>query len=201
MLKNKIENPDRKTSEYLEKADLMTTELLRITQELLQSIQFTEEDLLIDTKAIPISNTVSLLIQFFQFLAEKKGIHIALNNEKTQEISVLAHEKSLFDALSHIMSNAIKYISKNSKISIGLIEKDKKVAIEITDKGPGIPADEVNKLFTKYGRLSSRPTGGEMSTGLGLYLTERLVKAMGGSCGARSANPGSTFWVELEKAN
>ena len=201
LLKNKIENPDEKTSEYLEKADLMTTELLRITQELLQSIRFTDEDLLVETKAIPLSNTISLLNHFFQFLAEKKGIRIEVKNKKTQEISVLAHEKSLFDALSHIMSNAIKYSPKNSKISIEVIEKDKKVSIEITDSGPGIPADEVEKLFTKYGRLSSRPTGGEMSTGLGLYLTERLVKAMGGSCGARSANPGSTFWVELEKTN
>lgn len=199
LLKNKLENPDSKITEYLKKAELMTNELLRITQELLQSIQFTDEDLSIKTETVSLSRTISHLIHFFQFLAEKKDIRLEANSEEIQHLNVTANEKGLFDALSHLMSNAIKYSPKNSKVQINVVESEENVSIEIIDNGPGIPANEVDKLFTKYGRLSSRPTGGEMSTGLGLYLTERLVKAMGGSCGTKPGSPGSTFWVELQK--
>ena len=75
------------------------------------------------------------------------------------------------------------------------------VLLEVQDEGPGIPPDEQDRLFTKFSRLSPRPTGGEPSTGLGLYIVERLVSAMGGAVACESEPPGgAVFRVTLPAA-
>ncbi len=66
------------------------------------------------------------------------------------------------------------------------------------DTGPGLSEADQARLFQKYARLSSRVTGGESSTGLGLSIVKRLVEAMGGTVRCRSAlGEGSTFSAEF----
>ena len=64
--------------------------------------------------------------------------------------------------------------------------------------GPGIKSDEIDKLFTKFCKLSSRPTGGESSTGLGLSIVKSLVEKLGGKVWCESEyGSGALFVVEL----
>lgn len=73
------------------------------------------------------------------------------------------------------------------------------ICINVHDQGQGFTAAEQNKLFTKFSKLSSRPTGGESSTGLGLYAARKLMRGMAGEITASSPgkDQGSTFtiWV------
>jgi signal transduction histidine kinase len=66
----------------------------------------------------------------------------------------------------------------------------------------GIPADEIKNLFKKFSKLSSRPTAGESSTGLGLSIVYMLLKLLGGniSCSSKQGF-GSTFKLTLPKRN
>jgi signal transduction histidine kinase len=75
------------------------------------------------------------------------------------------------------------------------------VRIEIQDEGPGLTEDDQTKLFTKFARLSAKPTGQESSTGLGLSIVKRLVEAMQGCVWCESEHgKGATFIVELPEA-
>jgi signal transduction histidine kinase len=68
----------------------------------------------------------------------------------------------------------------------------------IQDVGPGIKESERDKLFTEFGKLSSRPTGNESSTGLGLWIVKHLLQKQGGTAGASfPGDGGSIFWIEL----
>jgi signal transduction histidine kinase len=70
----------------------------------------------------------------------------------------------------------------------------------VTDEGPGLTPDDMAKLFGKYSRLSNRPTGGEKSSGLGLYISKQLVEALSGRIGVRINTPrGATFWFSLPR--
>jgi len=70
----------------------------------------------------------------------------------------------------------------------------------VLDRGPGLAPEEQAQLFRKFGRASTRPTGGESSHGLGLAVAKRLAEAMGGSVGCDSeAGSGAAFWIELPR--
>jgi len=114
------------------------------------------------------------------------------------DATVLADPRRLHRVIDNLISNAIKYSLPASTITIRVEENDNTARICVQDQGPGIPETERHLLFTEFGKLSTRPTGEETSTGLGLWIVKMLVEAMGGKVGAEAAPEGGTiFWVEL----
>jgi signal transduction histidine kinase len=101
-----------------------------------------------------------------------------------------------------LISNAIKYSPYYSDIYINVenlsIEDKKYVQISVIDNGPGIAEDEQKKLFRKFEKLSNKPTAGEFSSGLGLFIVKQLVELHGGFYGVKSnQNEGSCFYVQF----
>ena len=85
------------------------------------------------------------------------------------------------------------------EIVVSVREKEGVVEISVKDEGPGIAQDDRGKLFQKFQRLTSRPTGGETSTGLGLYLIQAMVNKMQGEILCLSEEgKGATFTVRLK---
>jgi signal transduction histidine kinase len=75
----------------------------------------------------------------------------------------------------------------------------RKVLIAIQDEGPGISESDQHNLFKEYSRLTAQPTGGESSTGLGLFIVKSFVQVMGGKVWCDSAlGEGATFTVEFD---
>jgi signal transduction histidine kinase len=109
----------------------------------------------------------------------------------------------LAQVADNLVSNAIKFSPAGAavRIEVQTAEGHPRARLAVIDRGPGIAADEQANLFRKFGRASSRPTGGETSHGLGLAVAKRLAEAMGGSVGCESqAGAGATFWVELGRS-
>jgi signal transduction histidine kinase len=106
-------------------------------------------------------------------------------------------------ALEHIvhnfLSNAVKFSKPGATIFLDLEQTEREVTISVTDQGPGIPERDRAVIFS--GRIRSnaaRPTGGESSTGMGLYLTGELAQRLGAklTCEATPAG-GSVFAVSI----
>jgi signal transduction histidine kinase len=73
--------------------------------------------------------------------------------------------------------------------------------VEVEDTGQGVPPEDVPMLFGRFARLGSRPTAGESSTGLGLYIVKKYLDLMGGTIRyERSEGGGARFIVELPRA-
>ena len=83
--------------------------------------------------------------------------------------------------VENLLSNAVKYSPHRSIIRVELVERNGKIRLSVMDQGPGIADNERSKLFKDFGRLSSKPTGGEKSTGLGLAIVRKIVDAHHGT--------------------
>jgi PAS domain S-box-containing protein len=108
----------------------------------------------------------------------------------------------LGQALLNLLSNAFKYSPPDGPVALVVSATGSHVAIEVQDRGPGIPADEQGRIFERFYRVESgltRTTGG---AGLGLYISKRLIEQMGGTMSVRSeSGAGSTFRVTLPRVD
>jgi len=96
------------------------------------------------------------------------------------------------------LSNAVKYTVPGKNVHIDIAGNEQGVRIKIADEGPGIREEDRHLLFQRFQRLSARPTGGELSTGLGLSIVKYLVEQLKGSITVESEpGKGSIFTVHL----
>jgi len=102
--------------------------------------------------------------------------------------------------VENLVSNAIKFSPQGRNVWVAISEEGDMVHIKVRDEGQGIEEDELPLLFSKYSKLSSKPTAGEASTGLGLSIVKRIVEELNGKIYCESeAGKGSLFTVILKK--
>jgi signal transduction histidine kinase len=140
--------------------------------------------------------------------AESKQITIHFLPEIPSAL-VLADEQAVMQIMDNLLSNAVKYSPPGKNIFIritnGTVETASKqvpqassIRLAVQDEGPGLSDDDKTKLFSKFARLSARPTGGEHSTGLGLSIVKKMVEALNGRVWCESElGKGAIFIVEL----
>jgi signal transduction histidine kinase len=132
-------------------------------------------------------------------LAEKKGVSLFYHGPPGQ-VMVMTDKSLAGRIFGNLLSNAIKFTPGGKEVHMELRDEEKEVIVTIRDQGVGIPADEISSLFTKYAKISSRPTAGEASTGLGLSIVKRLVDELGGRISCQSTvGEGSMFTVVMKK--
>jgi len=98
-------------------------------------------------------------------------------------------------AIANILINAAMYTPKDTEIEVTLRKDDAHIYLEFKDQGPGIPEDEIPKVFDKFYRVSGSPTGG---TGLGLSIVKSIVELHKGSIRVENVAPhGACFTITL----
>lgn len=134
-----------------------------------------------------------------RILAEKKGINIHQSNPKDQSLDQIQTDPVCFSRIvSNLLSNAVKFSEYNSDVILTLNLDKEYFSLSIRDGGPGIPEQELNKLFRKFSKLSTRPTSGEGSSGLGLYIVKQLCELLNGEITvANHPNSGAVFTLKL----
>ena len=132
--------------------------------------------------------------------------HVARAESKDTSLRVVHEESawasgdaSIIEAvLDNLVSNAIKFSPPGTMITLD-VTGGAHPHILVIDEGPGIPVEERAKLFTKYARLSTRPTAGEESLGLGLYLAQRMASRISGKLSYdQTTNTGACFKLSLK---
>lgn len=148
---------------------------------------------------VVVSSVLGELVEEYHLLAVEKSVRIQ-HYTTSDVLCVLGDASSVSEILDNLLSNALKYTPVGSTITIHSRMTSSTISIAISDEGKGIKDEEKHLLFQKFSKLTARPTNGEDSTGLGLYITQRLVHAMHGSirCDSTWGN-GATFIIELPR--
>ena len=143
------------------------------------------------------------------------GLTLAFNsigwkpqNILTQALDVLrsrlyeADREKLGQVLGHLLDNAIRYSPAGGTVTVAARRRDDAVEVSVEDEGVGIPHAEQERIFRKFYRGDAAAGAvGAGATGLGLFLAEGLVTAMGGRIWVDSdEGRGSTFVLELRAA-
>jgi signal transduction histidine kinase len=135
----------------------------------------------------------------FSPVAAKKDIQLHLECPN-RSVYFLSDRQLLGRMLENLLSNAIKYTGAGKNVWISVSEEKDAISIRISDEGVGIPQEELPHLFSKYSKISSRPTAGEASTGLGLAIVKRICEELNGKISCESAlGKGTVFTVVLKK--
>ena len=128
-------------------------------------------------------------------LAQEKGVDLSFNAEPGLQIN--ADPERLFQVLSNLIGNAIKFTPRQGKIGISAMSNGEEIVFAVRDSGEGIAPDQLPHVFDRYWTLTeNNPTG----SGLGLYITQGIVKAHGGRIEAESElGRGSEFRFTVPK--
>jgi signal transduction histidine kinase len=134
--------------------------------------------------------------------ARARAKDITLSVEARPSMPPVMHDpQALERVLDNLISNAVKFTPPGGAVVVRVSCSGTVAAIAVSDSGPGIADADRPLLFRKFARLRPRPTAGESSSGLGLYITKQLVEAMGGDIAvSAAAGRGATFTVTLAAA-
>jgi signal transduction histidine kinase len=142
---------------------------------------------------------VEHIIEDFQPAASGKNIQLHFETD-TRHVYLVSDKQLVSRICENLFSNAIKYSPPNKNVWISVAESNDAVSIRVKDEGAGISAQELPNLFSRYGKISSVPTAGEASTGLGLSIVKRIVEELNGSVFCESEpDKGALFTVVLKK--
>jgi signal transduction histidine kinase len=106
-------------------------------------------------------------------------------------------------ALSNLLDNAVKYSPERVEIAVEVAEIDeRRVAVCVRDRGIGIPASQLKRIFRRFYRVPGRVVARVKGTGLGLFIVHSVVSKHGGRVFAESAGEGlgSAFTIQLPRA-
>lgn len=190
-------DPGSKLAELVATADSNLSTMQGVINEFLDltALQSGKIDLRMDSVAV--EPVISELLMQYHLNALKKDIIVEANVDGM----VHADKARLSQALGNLISNALKYSPRQSTISVWTEQNADRVRICVGDQGPGVPDFERDRLFTQFGKLTARPTDGESSTGLGLWIAKHLTEIQGGEIGVDTQDTGgSVFWIELPAA-
>ncbi len=168
-------------SSIREADSLLTTfnALLRIAR--IEAGQVTTDFAVLDYRTL-----VEDVVEFYEPLAEEKKQFLTVDAGNT--IKTMGDRDLLFQALANVIENAIKYTQENGHISVVLSQLDNDAVITIADNGPGIPAEERERVFRRFYRLDrSRSTAGN---GLGLSMVAAVVTMHQGQIRLMDNDPG-----------
>ena len=198
-LANDIIRKDISTADRM--TDMIKSSVARIQKrlsELLTQSELEEKDMVLSIEEIDLKDMFTRLVNNFELLAGRKKQVIELHCDDS--LPKLEGDKSkISDVLHNLLSNAIKYSYHNTRIKVSAREAGNYMHIEIRDEGQGLNFDDIQKLFTKFAKLSSKPTGKETSNGLGLSISKSFIELHRGNIYAMSPgkDKGTTFIVSL----
>jgi len=136
-------------------------------------------------------------IKSYNNIAKNKGILINFNyNSPIPEPYI---DSFMFiEIIENLISNAIKYTYPSTQVLIEVKTINNKIRIEFNDEGAGLNDNDLKILFNKFAKLSTKPTAGESTVGLGLSIVKKLTNEMNGEIWCESKKGvGSTFIFEF----
>ncbi|KLT64273.1 sensor histidine kinase KdpD [Pedobacter sp. BMA] len=180
-----------------EKINLQSKRMLQNLNEILSGAKKVKGSYKPQKLKIDIREILVLAINNLRLAAENKNQTIVVDIENQMEI--FGDPNKLSHLFFHLLDNSIKFSSQNTTVTITGERTENLITIAIADQGQGLSEEDLEHLFIKFAPLSTKPTNGEPSNGLGLIAAKMYVEMHKGKLWAESLgkNQGTTFFVEL----
>jgi PAS domain S-box-containing protein len=186
----------KEAMEVVQIARTSTDRLVRLINDILDVEKM--ESGRIELKSQPI-DAARLVHATLQWLRSAGDIGVEFEADVRPEHTLIGDEDRLTQVLTNLLSNAIKFSPPGGKVRVRVEGTPAGcVRFSVQDEGPGIPAEDLPKLFGRFQQLDGADTRRHEGTGLGLWISKTIVEQHSGTIGVDSSvGKGSTFWFEL----
>jgi signal transduction histidine kinase len=189
-----------KLKENLLIADAEISRLGRIIRDFMDIAEIEQDKMQLYIKRFTIQSAVNRVIKSLRPLAVAKNIRIAIC-APDDPLWLEADHNRIVQVLNNLIDNAIKFTPDGGQIVVRVNDSDSEIEIEVEDSGIGIPAKEIDNVFTRFVQIEKLVGPGRHGTGLGLSITKSLIEIHGGHIWAESAiGSGSNFRFVLPKS-
>lgn len=174
--------------------------LTRIVDALLNVARLDTGDLHVQLAPTEVTPVLTELVSSVEHASDGNG-HSFVLDLPPEPLAAEADADKLRQVLAHLVDNAVRYSPNGSTVTIAVRRKRDRVEFEVADQGSGIPENERERIFRKFYRAERERREEAGGTGLGLFIVQGLVNAMGGRIWVESAEgEGSRFAFELPAA-
>lgn len=199
LLDGAIEDPEV-SMRFLKKAAKSLDGLDILVRDLVVLSQVESGDMKMHYSNIDLVELVNEIFEQLENKAKKRKVTLVIKPKTLKHCRVVADPQRITQVLINLIDNAIKYGKEEGKVILEIEEENKKVQVSVEDNGPGIPKEQLPRIFERFYRVDksrSRETGG---TGLGLAIVKHILNAHESSINVTSKiDKGTRFTFHLAK--
>ncbi len=189
--------PWRRVQSSMERIQRSTERMNTLIRDLLDLAKIEAGRFTVSTRPEPIESLMEECLEILTPLAEQKHIRLT-HSVSASNLLVTADRERIFQVLSNILGNAIKFTPEQGAIHLTVNPEEDTIRFAIRDTGPGIPREQLPQLFNRYWQARKQESKG---AGLGLYIVKGIIEAHGGRVWVDSEEGrGSTFYFTLPVA-
>ncbi len=176
-----------------------TNKIVSLSHEVSKILSLEGNQLRMNFESCNVNEVIEDVVNRNSINGQKKGIQLYKElNPNLDDIEI--DPQKIDEVLDNLISNAIKFTPKGGAVRVKSYKEGDRVVLEVSDTGLGLTEEDIKYTFQRGARLSAKPTAGESSTGLGLWIVKKLVEAHKGRVWVKSAlGKGSTFAFSLPK--
>ncbi len=183
--------------EIIEDIAQTTLKIVKLSQEVTKILSLESGLMNLEFEPAPINMIIEDVVTRNKVAAQKKNM--TLFTELTDDLpDVEMDAQKIEEVLDNLVSNAIKFTQEGGSVRVKAYKELRDIIVEVSDNGLGLSEEDVAKAFRRGQKLSATPTGGESSTGMGLWIVKKIIDAHHGKVWIKSIlGKGSTFAFAL----
>ncbi|OON39601.1 two-component sensor histidine kinase BarA [Izhakiella australiensis] len=188
--------------DYLHTIERSANNLLSIISDVLDFSKLEAGKLMLENIPFPLRNTLDEVMVLMAQSAHDKGLELTLDIHHDVPDNIIGDPLRLQQIIVNLIGNAIKFTERGNidvRISRRLQDMQRvELEVQVIDSGIGIAEKQQSQLFQAFRQADASISRRHGGTGLGLVITQHLIKEMGGEIGFHSRlNQGSTFWFHI----
>lgn len=198
-LRDGVVRGDDRRQRYYEIIAAESARLARLSSDLFDVAKIEAGQVEIQFQPVGLADWLGAAAEGLQAVAIDQDVQVQLTIAPAlAETAVWGDRDRLQQILGNLTANALRFAPAGSTLSIAAVPASNRVRISVTDQGPGLTAEEQQKVFERF--FQGRQVRAHKGAGLGLSIAKSLVEAHGGQIGVESEpGRGATFWFELQR--
>ncbi len=196
--------PEEKKAAYYAYIHDESERLSRLIGNVLQLARMTRDELRLAPRPLPAGALLATATAKIGSQVERAGFALVVECAGEAAAAVVEADPDAFSQiLINLVDNALKFSAQAAQKSVDIgcrLERGSRVVFSVRDHGPGVPRDQMRKIFRLFYRGQGTLTRETAGTGIGLALVRQLAEAMGGTVDVRNRDPGAEFTVTFPRA-
>jgi signal transduction histidine kinase len=170
--------------------------LSRILNEILMTQRLDGGDLQLESESFGVLSSVLRVIDGSRDWRNARPVRVL----ESEDVVAVGDPVLFEQALVNLLDNAMKYSPADGEIRVWVGRHRSSARVTVADDGPGVAAEDQERIFEKFFRVDPAQITGVAGTGLGLYITREVARRMQGRVGLLPVDKGATFFVDLPVA-